>query len=851
VTLARHLHLNCINNYLLTFKTFLMRKLHKLFKLIFLFWSFHSLGQTVTVTKTYSGPTVSVDGVGNYGTALPSVNFSASDFPNGCNAVKKVVVTINWRKTDGTCAVPTSANAYHNETSFRINSPSSNVILAPSNTWSGGTQISDVTTVFDQTSTTSPSGTPISGTFSPSGSLNTFNGISPYGNWILYAGDNANGDPLCVNSYSVTITVDVLPSTPTLSSTAICSGSAVNITSSCSTGTLTWYTTAAGTTTTTAPSGTLTANATYYARCVNGTCQSAVASVIQTVNTLPTITGTQTVYVNGTTTFTGSGTPAASNPYVSSNPLVATVSNGGVITGVAAGTSTITYKEANGCTATRTVTAAIDPCDAASSGNLDSDGDNVSNICDLDNDNDGILDYLENSQCGTTGTVVTTLFNENFGTQSTTNGTTSITTPYTNYNYFQAVTGTVPTNSADGSGPPNSLQDGRYTIFNNIKQTSSWAASIWQNIGDHTNGGTSPTAGRMAIFNANDNIAGLEFYKRTITNFQVNAPINASLWVMNLDIDNASNAGRILPNITINFVQNGTIIYTFDTGDVPRTALGSTSAWKNYKNSTTFIPTSNSPIEIVFINNTLGGGGNDLAIDDIVLTQSFCDTDRDGTPDYLDTDSDNDGCPDAIEGDENVLNSHLLPSGAINVASNGGVNANGVPNLVNASGAADIGGDVGQGITAGVTKADKITSVAITPSTTTICAGQNITLTATPTGTRVTNFGTTGATTDDTTIPIPSGDYSFRWYKNSDPNTTLSTTNTLTITSALVANSGDYSVEVTSLNNSCPSVGTKTLTVNALPTITGTQTVCINSTQHLLVLVLQQAVIRMCQVTQG
>ncbi|MGB6293924.1 MAG: GEVED domain-containing protein, partial [Vibrio anguillarum] len=39
--------------------------------------------------------------------------------------------------------------------------------------------------------------------------------------------------------------------------------------------------------------------------------------------------------------------------------------------------------------------ATIDPCDASASGNLDSDGDNVSNICDLDDDNDGILDTVE------------------------------------------------------------------------------------------------------------------------------------------------------------------------------------------------------------------------------------------------------------------------------------------------------------------------------------------------------------------------------------------------------------------------------------------------------------------------
>ncbi|NRD24983.1 hypothetical protein HNV10_17160, partial [Winogradskyella litoriviva] len=36
----------------------------------------------------------------------------------------------------------------------------------------------------------------------------------------------------------------------------------------------------------------------------------------------------------------------------------------------------------------------IDPCDALASGNLDSDGDGISDICDDDDDNDGILDTV-------------------------------------------------------------------------------------------------------------------------------------------------------------------------------------------------------------------------------------------------------------------------------------------------------------------------------------------------------------------------------------------------------------------------------------------------------------------------
>ncbi len=78
--------------------------------------------------------------------------------------------------------------------------------------------------------------------------------------------------------------------------------------------------------------------------------------------------------------------------------------------------------------------------------------------------------------------------------------------------------------------------------------------------------------------------------------------------------------------------------------------------------------------------------------------RTLCDTDSNGTPNFLDLDSDGDGCYDAIEGDENVIATHLNADGSINITANGGVNADGVPNLVNAGGAADTGGDVGQGV---------------------------------------------------------------------------------------------------------------------------------------------------------
>jgi hypothetical protein len=52
----------------------------------------------------------------------------------------------------------------------------------------------------------------------------------------------------------------------------------------------------------------------------------------------------------------GTGTPASSNPWGSSNVLIATVSNTGLVSGLSQGTATINYTNANGCSTNAIVT---------------------------------------------------------------------------------------------------------------------------------------------------------------------------------------------------------------------------------------------------------------------------------------------------------------------------------------------------------------------------------------------------------------------------------------------------------------------------------------------------------------
>lgn len=63
----------------------------------------------------------------------------------------------------------------------------------------------------------------------------------------------------------------------------------------------------------------------------------------------PSISGPLLVYIGQTVSLTGSGTPDANTPWVSSDPTVASVDNNGVVTGLTAGTVSITFTNDVGC----------------------------------------------------------------------------------------------------------------------------------------------------------------------------------------------------------------------------------------------------------------------------------------------------------------------------------------------------------------------------------------------------------------------------------------------------------------------------------------------------------------------
>ena len=116
--------------------------------------------------------------------------------------------------------------------------------------------------------------------------------------------------------------------------------------------------------------GSITATTTYYveASYTSPAYTTVRKPVTVTVNPLPTITGSLNVCIGSTTTLTGSATANATTPWISANTSVATISSSGVVTGVTAGTSVITYMNNNGCTKTATITVNALPDNTSSSG---------------------------------------------------------------------------------------------------------------------------------------------------------------------------------------------------------------------------------------------------------------------------------------------------------------------------------------------------------------------------------------------------------------------------------------------------------------------------------------------------
>jgi hypothetical protein len=348
------------------------------------------------------------------------------------------------------------------------------------------------------------------------------------------------------------------------------------------------------------------------------------------------------IVLSNTTDFSITGTPY-STPVAPSGSTTFTVTFNSLSLGSKTSSITIVNNDSNEAIYNFDILA------EAEQNFFDSDGDGVFDNIDIDDDNDGIIDSEEQNSCEKSAISITANYkflNETFGSgnRAMINTTYDATTTYC----YEDGAGSGCFNGID-------LNDGEYTVYYKAAdgdgtndtpngEVASWADAYWYTGEDHTTGDTN---GRMAMFNASYDPG--TFYTANIIGALPNVPITYSFWVLNLDTQSAPGiATRLRPNILVEFRDtSGNVLASITTGDIPPSINGDpANSWHQFTANLTF---SVDQFNVFFINNETGGLGNDLAIDDIVISQTLCDTDNDGVADVFDLDADNDGIPDVVE----------------------------------------------------------------------------------------------------------------------------------------------------------------------------------------------------------
>ena len=169
-----------------------------------------------------------------------------------------------------------------------------------------------------------------------------------------YSVTNATG---CMSGPSNIIAIKAVIS----GSLVVCVGSTTQLTGTGTAATTTPWTSATTSVATISSTGLVTGKATGTSVITFKNSAGCSATTTVTVYPIPSITGTLTVCAGSTTQLAGSGTSATTNPWISGTPAVATVSANGLVTGVSAGTSVITFTNSGGCTKTATVTVSATP----------------------------------------------------------------------------------------------------------------------------------------------------------------------------------------------------------------------------------------------------------------------------------------------------------------------------------------------------------------------------------------------------------------------------------------------------------------------------------------------------------
>lgn len=156
-----------------------------------------------------------------------------------------------------------------------------------------------------------------------------------------------------------------------------------------------------------------------------------------------------------------------------------------------------------------------------------------------------------------------------------------------------------------GNDCPN---DGYYTIINS---SNSCFGATWHNIpADHTG----EAGGYFMLVNAS--IQPSAFYVDTVKGLCSSTTYELAAWIINVIKASACNGGSIQPNLTFSVEKtDGTVLKTYNTGSIPPS---NSPAWNQYGTFFT-TPAGVSDVVLRIFNNSQGGCGNDLALDDITF----------------------------------------------------------------------------------------------------------------------------------------------------------------------------------------------------------------------------------------
>jgi hypothetical protein len=299
---------------------------------------------------------------------------------------------------------------------------------------------------------------------------------------------------------------------------------------------------------------------------------------------------------------------------------------------------------------TQALVGCADPCDPVASGNTDTDGDGVSDLCDLDDDNDGILDtdecYVSPRMLVNTDISFSTLLG---GGTVTVDGV-DITASFVN--------------RAESFSTDGCLDDGLHINKDFDVSSSSVTINFSEPISYFsTTFGAQQTEERITFSHP---ATSVEEYMNCTYNINGNTPIMSDVSLMDGGTRLQSNltgpSGLTQPS----FGSNSRVHWNFGT---PVTSITITNTGSNDGGGWGSASNYNGSI--------IGGAFS------FTTLEQTCDTDGDSLPDHLDTDSDNDGCPDALEAAGGFTTADIQ-----NDTLTGGIDANGIPNVVSPSGQA-------------------------------------------------------------------------------------------------------------------------------------------------------------------